>query len=120
MAKNEKRVQVTLACEDCKRRNYITMKNKVNDRERIEMKKYCQWERKHTAAQGDPLGTSPVRGGKIDFPAATLGFWRGTQRAVAQLVEHRSPKPVVGGSSPSCPARRCFDRSNDVRTKDVR
>ena len=24
------------------------MKNKVNDRERIEMKKYCQWERKHT------------------------------------------------------------------------
>src|ERR1700689_3351586 len=48
MAKNEKRIQVTLACEDCKRRNYITMKNKVNDRERIEMKKYCQWERKHT------------------------------------------------------------------------
>jgi large subunit ribosomal protein L33 len=24
------------------------MKNKVNDRERIEMSKYCQWERKHT------------------------------------------------------------------------
>jgi large subunit ribosomal protein L33 len=24
------------------------MKNKINDRERIEMKKYCQWERKHT------------------------------------------------------------------------
>ncbi len=46
--KNEKRVKVTLACEDCKRRNYITMKNKVNDRERIEMKKYCPFERKHT------------------------------------------------------------------------
>ena len=41
MAKNEKRVQVTLACEVCKRRNYITMKNKVNDRERFEMSKYC-------------------------------------------------------------------------------
>ena len=27
------------------------------------------------------------------------------RRAVAQLVEHRSPKPAVGGSSPSCPAR---------------
>ena len=26
MAKNEKRVKVTLACEECKRRNYITMK----------------------------------------------------------------------------------------------
>src|SRR6478735_4046818 len=28
----------------------------------------------------------------------------GSRRAVAQLVEHRSPKPAVGGSSPSCPA----------------
>ena len=26
------------------------------------------------------------------------------RRAVAQLAEHRSPKPAVGGSSPSCPA----------------
>ena len=46
--KNEKRVKVTLACEVCKRRNYITMKNKQNDRERIEMKKYCRWDRQHT------------------------------------------------------------------------
>ena len=45
---SDKRVKVTLACEDCKRRNYITMKNKTNDRERIEMKKYCRFERKHT------------------------------------------------------------------------
>ena len=48
MAKNEKRVYVTLACEACKRRNYTTVKNKQNDRERLEMKKYCRWERKHT------------------------------------------------------------------------
>ena len=26
-------------------------------------------------------------------------------RSVAQLVEHRSPKPGVGGSSPSTPAK---------------
>jgi large subunit ribosomal protein L33 len=49
MAKNEKRIKVTLACEVCKRRNYITMKNKQNDRERIELKKYCRWDRQHTA-----------------------------------------------------------------------
>ena len=49
MPKNEKRIKVTLACEECKRRNYITMKNKINDRERIEMKKYCRWDRQHTA-----------------------------------------------------------------------
>ena len=45
---NAKRVAVTLECTVCKRRNYITQKNKVNDRERIEMKKYCRWERSHT------------------------------------------------------------------------
>ena len=48
LARNDKRVKVTLACETCKRRNYITMKNKQNDRERIEMKKYCRWDRQHT------------------------------------------------------------------------
>ena len=48
MAKNEKREKVTIACEQCKRRNYITMKNKQNDRERIELKKYCRWDRSHT------------------------------------------------------------------------
>ncbi len=45
---SDKRVQVTLACEVCKRRNYITMKNKNNNRERIEMKKYCRFDHKHT------------------------------------------------------------------------
>ena len=48
MAKNEKRVHVTLECQTCKRRNDITTKNKVNDRERIEIKKYCRWDRVHT------------------------------------------------------------------------
>ena len=45
---NLKRIAVTLECTQCKRRNYITEKNKVNDRERIEMKKYCRWDRIHT------------------------------------------------------------------------
>ena len=48
VAKNEKRVKVTLACEVCKRRNYITTKNKQNDRERIEMNKYCRFDKQHT------------------------------------------------------------------------
>ncbi len=45
---SDKRIKVTLACEDCKRRNYITKKNKNNDRERISMKKYCRFDRRHT------------------------------------------------------------------------
>jgi large subunit ribosomal protein L33 len=44
----EKRVKVTLECTECRRRNYITQKNRLNDRERIELKKYCRWERRHT------------------------------------------------------------------------
>ena len=28
MAKNEKRVKITLECTECKRRNYITMKSR--------------------------------------------------------------------------------------------
>jgi large subunit ribosomal protein L33 len=45
---SDKRVQVTLACDVCKRRNYITVKSKINDRDRIEMKKYCRFDRRHT------------------------------------------------------------------------
>lgn len=49
MARGDVRIAVTLACEDCKRRNYQTNKNRRNDPERIEMRKYCRWCSKHTA-----------------------------------------------------------------------
>lgn len=39
---------VTLACEQCKQRNYITMKNKKSHSGRLEMKKYCKFCRTHT------------------------------------------------------------------------
>ena len=42
------RVKITLACTECKRRNYNTTKNKKNDPDRLEMKKYCKFCRKHT------------------------------------------------------------------------
>ena len=32
---------VVLACEECKRRNYTTVKNKKTLKERMELKKYC-------------------------------------------------------------------------------
>ena len=37
------RVKVTLACTECKQRNYNTMKNKKNDPDRLEMNKYCRF-----------------------------------------------------------------------------
>jgi len=39
---------ITLACPECKCRNYRTNKNKKNNAERIEMMKYCKWCHKHT------------------------------------------------------------------------
>ena len=37
------RVKITLACTECKQRNYNTMKNKRNNPDRIEMSKYCRF-----------------------------------------------------------------------------
>lgn len=45
---NEARVKVTLVCTECKQRNYDTKKNKKNDPDRLELKKYCKFCRKHT------------------------------------------------------------------------
>ncbi|MCD5405531.1 50S ribosomal protein L33 [Peptococcaceae bacterium] len=42
------RVDVTLACSECKRRNYITTKNKRNNPDRLELKKYCKFCKTHT------------------------------------------------------------------------
>jgi large subunit ribosomal protein L33 len=39
---------VTLACTECKNRNYQTNKNKKNDPDRLEFSKYCKFCKKHT------------------------------------------------------------------------
>jgi large subunit ribosomal protein L33 len=38
---------ITLACADCKNRNYTTTKNKKTVTERLEKKKFCPHCRKH-------------------------------------------------------------------------
>ena len=39
---------VTLACTECKRRNYTTTKDKRRTPDRLEIRKYCRFERKRT------------------------------------------------------------------------
>lgn len=46
---SDKRPPINLACEDCKRRNYVTTKNKSNTQGRLELRKFCPWCRNHTA-----------------------------------------------------------------------
>ncbi len=42
------RVNIQLQCTECKRKNYATQKNKKNTTGRLEVKKYCPWDKKHT------------------------------------------------------------------------
>ena len=49
MAKAGIRIAVTMACTDCKERNYETNKSKRNTPDRIELKKFCPRCRNHTA-----------------------------------------------------------------------
>ncbi|WP_153505541.1 50S ribosomal protein L33 [Cumulibacter manganitolerans] len=41
MASTDVRPKITLACQECKNRNYITNKNRRNDPDRLELKKFC-------------------------------------------------------------------------------
>ena len=42
------RDNVTMQCGECKRRNYVTTKNKKTNTEKLELAKYCRFCRKHT------------------------------------------------------------------------
>ena len=42
------REMVILSCSECKRRNYTTTRNKKNQTTKLELKKYCPFDKKHT------------------------------------------------------------------------
>ena len=46
------RIKITLRCNECKQRNYNTMKNKKNTPDitpdKLELNKYCPFCKKHT------------------------------------------------------------------------
>jgi len=48
MAATDVRPKITLACQECKHRNYITKKNRRNDPDRLDLKKFCPNCGKHT------------------------------------------------------------------------
>jgi len=39
---------IQLQCTECDRINYTTFRNKKKNQEKVEKKKYCRWDRKHT------------------------------------------------------------------------
>ena len=47
MAATDVRPKITLACQECKNRNYITRKNRRNDPDRLTLRKYDPVVRRH-------------------------------------------------------------------------
>jgi large subunit ribosomal protein L33 len=39
---------VALKCSECNQQNYVTKKNRRNIEGKLEFKKYCKFDRKHT------------------------------------------------------------------------
>ena len=39
---------IALQCSECKRKNYTTSKNRKNIQGKLELNKYCPWDKKHT------------------------------------------------------------------------
>lgn len=39
---------VILSCSECKRKNYTTTRNKRKTQKKLELKKFCPFDRKHT------------------------------------------------------------------------
>ena len=48
MAAKGPRELITLECTECKRRTYMTQKNKRNNTDRLEINKHCKFCNKHT------------------------------------------------------------------------
>ena len=84
MAKTGVRVAITLACTECKRRNYQTTKSKRNTPDRVEFRKYCRWCGTHTPAPGDALAPWPTRA-----PSAVRAVGRGRSGGGSPQVEER-------------------------------
>ena len=57
------RVKVTLRCNECKQRNYNTMKNKKNTPDKLELNKYCPLLQKaHAPLRNQVMATNLRKG----------------------------------------------------------
>lgn len=88
--KRGSRPVVTLACTECKERNYTTEKNRRNDPGRIEFNKYCPRCRQHRLHRETR---------QLDWLKANLYVGEQLNQA-----EQLSPKQQVVGSIPASPA----------------
>ena len=106
MAKSGVRVAITLACTECKRRNYQTMKSKRNTPDRVEFRKYCRWCGMPHTAPGDPL-VADARSER--HPAVRRLRRRSSRAAPVELLRRvvgRAEEGRVAGPEPGDPGHR--------------
>ena len=65
---------VSLACNECKRRNYSTTRNKKKTTERLEMKKYLSLVPDAHRAQGDEIAGAGAGGRRLGSRTPARGF----------------------------------------------
>src|SRR5260370_22804890 len=84
VAATDVRPKITLACQECKHRNYITRKNRRNDPDRLDLKKFCPNRRCHR-------------------PPRETRYWPSTRTTPGRPSSHPSRTEGVGLMSPTRP-----------------
>lgn len=57
MAKKDNRQELWLKCTECNNLNYTTKKNVKNTTDKLELKKYCKTDRKHTVHKENKINS---------------------------------------------------------------
>src|SRR5262245_28734175 len=107
-----------MACTVCKERNYITKKNRRNDPDRMELKKYCPRCKKHTPHRETrgPRGRMPLApdlAGREFPPTPPYDVSRSQIAAFADAIGaddplHRDPEAAKAAGHPDVIAPPTF------------
>ena len=127
MAATDVRPKITLACEECKHRNYITSKNRRNDPDRLEIKKFCPncgVHREHrkparpASVARDGAGSRRSSAGRSRSPSRT---WSASRRSGSSPTAIGDDNPLYrdrGGRARRRPPRS--GRAADLRHRGDR
>ena len=96
MAATDVRPKITLACNECKHRNYITKKNRRNDPDRMELKKFCPNCRSHTLHRLRTARRAPVVVASVELGGAGLVRFAPSPRRAPLAGIPPDPLPARG------------------------
>ena len=101
MATKSTRMKITFECTECKNRNYDSFKNKRNDPDRLELKKYCPVCKKHTVHKGI----------QVNFPRPSAHRRMRMQKSNESTEKLDAKADVKKQDAPKKPAKKGTQRS---------